>query len=503
MQRAEIKSKPARSASLLRARRPFQADFLQCDLRKASCGQCHRAKVACTGYRDTQQLRIKDQSQDVRRKAVARNEAPPFEPRSLTPSLEWQARDAFFAYCVTGSSKTWDFLKQFYDQIQIPEHLSLSIDAVSLAYLAHSAYSDVAFVAARERYVSALRMTNKALQSPEAAAKDTTLVASLLLDLFEKITNTEPRHEMAWAGHVHGALALVRLRGLDQFQDPSALRVLVRLSINLLTSCIASESPVPNELVALRAHVAKYLDVRDPKWRLSDLMVPYANLCSDMRRGQLFGDDCIRISMELDAKLQALALDMPPSWQYKTTILDSESERIYNYRFDSYPDRHTTRIWNVIRLVRIILSESVLRHCAEACLRLLRIATDNIETLACEICASVPQYVDCFGAARGRLSMPEESSWPKGAQHTLDGAGHLHSLSQSFDCYTLIFPLYVAGWSRGSPNNLKTWVIEQLHYIGSHFGIRNAALVGRILQQGIDVNPSAVYAMLGSYAFAT
>jgi hypothetical protein len=439
------------------------------------------------GYRDTKQLRIRDQSLAVRRKAVSRNAAPPPQPSSLALSLEWQARDAFFAYYVTGTSKTWDFLQRFYHLTHSPEHLALSINAVSLAYLAHQVHSDAALATARETYVAALRMTNKALQSPEVAAKDTTLIAPLLLDLFEKITNPEPRRDEGWTGHVHGALALVRLRGLEQFQDPSALRVLVRLSTNLLISCVASESPVPDELVALRAYAAKHLNARDPKWQLSDLMVHYANLRSDMQRGDLSIDNCISFSMGLDAKLQALALNMPTSWRYKTTITNGGSDRICNHRFDSYPDRHTTQTWNVLRLIRILLNESVLELClastsdltGEAYLRLARQATDNIGTLAGEICTSVPQYVNCLGAAN-----------------------HLHSPSQNLDCYTLIFPLYVAGRSRGSANTLKTWVIKQLHYMGSHFGIRNAALVGQVLEQGRDVNPWTVYAMLGSYAFA-
>jgi len=269
------------------------------------------------GYK---QLRIRDQSLAVRRKAISRNAASPSQPSSLSLSLEWQARDAFFAYYVTGASKTWDFLKRFYHLTHLPEHLTLSINAVSLAYLAHQVHSDAALATVRERYVAALRLTNKALQSPKVAATDTTLITPLLLDLFEKITNPEPQRDEAWTGHVHGALALVRLRGLEQFQDPLALRVLVRLSTNLLISCVATESPVPGELVALRAHAAKQLNPSDSKWRLSDLMVYYANLRSDTQRGHLSVDNCISFSMGLDAKLQALALNMPTSWHYQTTI---------------------------------------------------------------------------------------------------------------------------------------------------------------------------------------
>lgn len=459
--------------------------------------------MACTGYRDTQQLRIRNESQDVRKKALLRK-ATYSEPRSLALSLELQARHVFFTYYVTGFSKTWDFLKPFYIPTHSPEHLRLSIDAVSLAYLSHQAYSDVALSTAREKYVSALHMTNKALQSLEVAVKDSTLLASLLLDLFEKFTNDKSRHSESWKSHVKGALALVRLRDLEQFQDPSALRLLVRLSTNFLISSVATDTRVPDDVSALRAYAGERLNAGDPKWRLTNLMVHYANLRSDIRNGHLSSDDGIRMSMDLHAKLQALAFNVPASWQYKMTAVNHDSEMIYNHRFDSYADRHVTQTWNVSRLVRILLNEYVL-ECylepaaditANGCSLLMSTASYNIETLACEICASVPQYVDCLGAARSKLPVSEPIIT------AFDGAGHLHSPSQKLDCYTLIFPLYVAGRSRGSPSTLKLWIVKQLRHIGSHFGIRNAELICQILEKGADVNPWAVYAMLGSYAFA-
>ncbi|KAJ8098060.1 hypothetical protein POJ06DRAFT_260833 [Lipomyces tetrasporus] len=481
---------------------------LRCDLRSGSCRQCVRARVACTGYRDTQQLRIRDESQAVRRKVLSRN-ASTVDPHSLTVSLELQARDIFFANYVTGTSKSWDFLKPFSNPTLSPEHLTLSIDAVSLAYLSHQVYSDTALATAKERYVSALRMMNKALRSPEVAITDATLLASLLLDLFEKITNREPRNIESWTAHVNGALALVRLRGLEQFQDHSALRIMARLSTNVIISCVASDTRVPHELIALRTHTEKFLDVGDPKWRLSDLMVHYTNLRSDIRRGHLCIEECINISLELDGKLQALTRDMPRSWRYKTTIVDRESDMIYNHHFDSYPDRYVTQTWNVLRLVRVLLNESVLDYClptsggltAGASSLLVRMAYENIKTLACEICASVPQYVGCRGAARGWLLTPEESTLPQVLDSARDGGKHLQSPSQIFDCYTLIFPLYVAGRSSSSPNSLKLWVIKQLYYISIHFDIRNAELVGRILEEGTHVNIWTLYAILGSYAF--
>ena len=208
-----------------------------------------RANVACSGYRDTRQLRVRNKSLAVIRKVL--KNALPVETPSLALPVDLQARDAFFAYYITNTSKCWDFLKRYYHPTDSPYHLTLAIEAVSLAYLWHQVYSEAALATARERYILALRMTNKAVKSPKEAAKDTTLLASLLLDLFEKITNSEPRNKNLWRSHVDGALALVNLRGLERFQDPVEFQVLERLSTNYLVSCVASGSSVPNELITI------------------------------------------------------------------------------------------------------------------------------------------------------------------------------------------------------------------------------------------------------------
>jgi hypothetical protein len=347
-------------------------------------------------------------------------------------------------------------------------------------------------------------MTNRALQHPKEAEKDTILLVSLLLDLFEKITDSEPRDNKSWRSHIDGALALVNLRGLHKFQDPAEFRVLVRLSTNYLISCVASSSPVPDELVAIRAYAGKHLNVQDPKWRLSDLMVSYANLRSDIRKDILSYDECIRMSTELDLKLLALDLDMPPSWQYSTTVLNKESVRVFGLYFDSYADRNVTQARNVLRLVRILLNESfielyVASTADEKNLSSLEMAFQNIKTLAGEICASVPQYLDCGGPARAKLPTSEQLETRHNGPYQ---PSHPHTPNHKLDCYTLIFPLYVAGRSEAAPDNVKPWVIKQLHYMSGHFDIRNAEVVAQILECNAAVDQWEVYAMLGGYAFA-
>ena len=94
---------------------------------------------------------------------------PHFEPQSLPLSIGLQARDAFFASYVT--SKCWDFLKPYHHLADSPEHLTMAIEAVSLAYLWHRVYSDAALATARGKYILALRMTNKALKSSKEQIK--------------------------------------------------------------------------------------------------------------------------------------------------------------------------------------------------------------------------------------------------------------------------------------------------------------------------------------------
>ncbi|KAE8443122.1 hypothetical protein EG329_002366 [Mollisiaceae sp. DMI_Dod_QoI] len=393
--------------------------------------------------------------------------------------------------------KTWDFLEQFSHPTDTPDHLSLSIDAVSLAYLSHQVYSEAALTGARERYVSALRSTNKALQCTKSAATDTTLISSLILDLYEKITNVEPQGDKSWTSHVNGALAIVNFRGLSKFQDNSGLKVLGRLSINLLISCVVSGAEVPTDLNIVRAYCGKFLDVNDPKWQLSDLMVSYASVCNQIRKGQFSVEQQISLTKELDSRHQAFAFNMPLEWRFQTIYATiSDQERVWGKRIDKYADRHVTQTWNVSRLVRILLNESILEYCTTSPHRMMleEMAKRNIKVLAEDICASAPQYLHlrCELVARRPT-----------AEVNFQETAHIHTPAENLDCYILLFPLYVVGQSNYVAPEVKVWIIRQMQHMASHFNIRNAELVAQILSRGGEEHPWKIYAMLGSYAFVT
>jgi len=297
---------------------------------------------------------------------------------------------------------------------------------------------------------------------------------------------------------------------LENFQDPSEFRALVRLNNHYLISCVTNSSIVPDDLITLGNFVEKHLHVKDHTLQLSGLMVRYAKLSSDIRRGVLSKTECIRIAMELDEELQVVEFELPLSWQYSTTLLNQKSSQAFEFHFDSYPHRNTCQARNILRVVRMLLNECLVEQYLASPIgagqsALVRAAYDNIERLAAEICASVPQYVDCDGAARKKLPTSETSSLsdvrPEGNRdHGLPKPGHLHTPHHKTDCYSLIFALYAAGRSK-AVQDVRPWVIKQLHYIGSHFYVRHAEIVAQILERENDPNVWHVYTMLGSYAF--
>ena len=347
-------------------------------------------------------------------------------------------------------------------------------------------------------------MTNKGLKSSKEVTKDTVLMASLLLDLFEKITDSEPRNNKSWTSHVDGALALVNLRGLDQFQHPVEFSILVRISTHYIVGCVAGVSPVPDILHRIQEFIGKRLSVQDPMLRLSNLMIQYAKLCSEIKKGVLSNDEQIALSRELDVKWQALDSELPPYWQYTTRILDHKSERAFDLHFDSYDNPRVCQARNILRVIRILLNESLIDYyraslASDEYLPMIELAHDNIKLFTREICACVPQYIDCDSAARHRLLA-------SGNPHQAPiHRNHSHTPNHQLDCYTLIFPLYIAGRSQALPD-ARSWVVKQLHYISSHFYIRNAEVVAKMLERGEEAHatgPWEVYAMLGSYAFAS
>ena len=454
-------------------------------MKRKSCGQCLRAALTCFGYRDTEQLRIRDESELTERKALARISAVP--PQTLLISIEDRARCCFFSHYVVGMSRTYDVLQPLYEQCPSDKHLSATVDAVSLAFFSFHDYDARASIFAQKKYSKALPLLNAALRSSETATSDSTLLAILLLDLFEKLTKNSPHSIDSWMGHVNGALALIDMRGKPHLQDDTGLRLSVRLSTNLLISCVAANLPVPPALAQLRSNLEPHLNKEDPKWRTSGLVAKYANLQGAITDQHLSNSDIVGHATCLDREFKALINRMPPAWRYITTRIESTSERVYNQHFDHYADHFIAQTWNVIRCMRILLNNIISIHSAKQGLGTSSfahqavLATLTIDVLAKDVCASIPQW----------------TSYQNHSRKTKD-----YDAIQKLRCYIILWPLYVAAKYATPMTKIKPWALSQLRFIRCDIGIKNAGAVADILEKAPETCPWALYAMLGSYAFA-
>jgi hypothetical protein len=390
----------------------------------------------------------------------------------------------FFAYYVSEFSHTWDFLLSYSDPTTTPEHLSLGIDAVSLAFLSHQVSSPTAKHMGTQKYVEALKKINKIVQDPETAAKMSTLETALLLDLFEKMMISVSEMHGSRHAHVEGALALVKLRGITHFREGPEVRALLGLSLNATICSLSTGSAIPKEVREIRKHVAQFVDTSYPKWRLSD----------ELRNRTMSPPEIIARNAALDRKLEIVALEAGSAWSYERKFVSRHDQRVIapDGFFDVYPNRTITQMWNVLRLTRIQLCEDIIELCtplddAESVAELKRAKQVIVEMIR-EICASCPQMTNCSFVARRKL--------PDGA---VASSHHTHTRSHIFDVYILIFCLYVVAWSPNCPPVSREWTIGQLEHISEHFGIREAANILAILRKkgtGEHVDPWYVYSLI-------
>ncbi|KAK5053975.1 hypothetical protein LTR84_001937 [Exophiala bonariae] len=471
-----------------RACLPCRRRKLRCDLKRDSCGQCIRAGLDCTGYRNPHDLRIQNETKLVKRKVL--------EAKNVTvsrfgePSLQQKSRGAFLSHYVHGISGSYDVIALF-DNASLDTHLDASINAASLAFFHFQYFSPRASDLARKGYYTALKLVNVALQNPNSLASDSTLLAVLLLDLFEKFTNSNSRSSVAWMSHVNGALALIKLRDSIQFQTYIGRRLSFRLATSLLISCVAGSAPVPPALRSLRAELENYVNVEDPKWKLTDLSIKSADLKAAIHQGLLSNEEKILQSKQLDSEFSSLSANMPATWLSQRKYLERPSQRVFGQFYDLYPSYFVTQTRNVIRLTRIVLNHEI-RTLYKA--QPLDIDTTTeaiqltfidriIDDIAREICASGPQFT--------------------GAGESLTPNKKATDSVQKFFCHTLLFPFYVAGLYASPGSMIRPWVLNQLRYIAKEFEVRHAATVADILDSEEPKDPWSVYAILGSYAFAS
>ncbi|KAH7072644.1 hypothetical protein BKA63DRAFT_47785 [Paraphoma chrysanthemicola] len=535
--------RPSKGCQNCRARK------IKCDQKRPSCSQCRRAGRACHGYRDALSMMFKNESEVVAKKAEKRYEklakqkpaskkdprtpttdssewpfdqdwltsqvgthvvpytrypTPESMTREIVPSIEDQALGFFIGNYVAlpliVPRGQFEWVVELLAQPDTEEILRKSVYAASLAGFANACKSPTIMQQAQRTYGAALRMTNEALRFKETAIKDTTLIAVIMLGMYENFVFKDRRSIQAWAKHVDGACALLELRGKEQFQSSLGRRLFHQFYGVVMLVALETGREVPtamHELYQLMTPTSDY-SIHGRQWttRLIDVMHSAINLNKDKETDP---KTMVETALKIDHELDAIKGLMPRIWDYDVIHLDQPSEHLYSGTYHTYLEAWIAQMWNNVNSCRLSLYKIVRENLARGWMwhqpalfspteheSLNRIAEDVLRSTSTAIFASVPQITGMIpfpdlSMARRRASKAEPID--TAPLYTLQPAGTYLDVSKSTHMVHLIWPLYAAAQIDLISTGTRQWCIDVLHYVALRIGTRQAVVLADELKE--------------------
>ncbi|KAL6864056.1 hypothetical protein J3F83DRAFT_767045 [Trichoderma novae-zelandiae] len=472
---------------------PCRKRKLKCDLRKDGCGQCLRAGISCFGYRDSNDLVFRDQTRSVERKMLAAKASTvSLQLGTLNHPWNVRARHDFFAHYVFGLSSSYDILPALYEKAKPDDHLSASVDAASLAYVAnreHAASKEL-FRLAAQHYTIALRRINAALSNPELASADSTLQSVLLLDLYEKIMGRDLKAAAPWLAHLNGALALIKARGYNEMTRSDVSRTLAnKLFITLLISCYIASYRIPEGVVELGRRLDMFHDKDDCKWRISKMNQQMINFRTEIAEGKLSSRQIVAEAKRLHDAYREIEETSSQRWQPRQMMASEEDPAhrslIFRDYYHVYKDHYTTQVRNTVRIMHIQLQSYIQKNLeddgSDEYTRTRDESLSRTEHLAEEVIASVPQFV--IPGVHPNNNIPFSSV-------------------QTLKCGILLPAVFIAAGASNNPD-LRLWAIRTLRYMAASGNIRAASMTADMLEEHPGLDFRFMYAKLGGYAFTS
>jgi hypothetical protein len=170
-----------------------------------------------------------------------------------------------------------------FDNLSSSKCFISSTRAVALANLARETKSSELMSISRSTYAKAIKDVNIALKSKEVNS-NSTLVATLILGLFESITYTNESCQAgsltscleSWVAHTNGTVSLLNFRGMDFLQTDFGKELYIHVGTKMRASCARQRLPLPPDFVALDKQMAPLLQGMDPMvqfWPLLDMNI--------------------------------------------------------------------------------------------------------------------------------------------------------------------------------------------------------------------------------------
>lgn len=379
--------------------------------------------------------------------------------------------------------------------------LNACVSAVGLAGLSSMSRDSGILREARKFYGYALRATNKALSSPAAVKDDSTLLSVIILGAFETLAGSDRPSLAAWANHVHGAAALLKLRGFEQLRTLAGRQMYAQVAFSLLTSCLQRDMPIPEYVLSLRDEASRHMvDPSDRAWKMQNLMLSFTDFSGRLKQGYL-PDPMANLSqgLELEAGFEDLMTKYPEAWAYRTVYTDQHPEIIIFGYYHVYTSFWAAQLWNGLRSMRIMLNgiirDSLIKALPASESRTKQVISceQTMYALQRDIIASVPQQIGraldvndevYFDMTQQLGRMWEARPTGKPTQTTLS----LLPFIRLSGGYSLLWPLFVVGVSYVTTNEAKNWAIRVLRIVGTEMGIKQALVVAGLLETNTDVS---------------
>lgn len=342
---------------------------------RPGCSQCRRANIECEGYRDTFSLRLRDQTSLAARKtheraAKSRTTSPKTESEtecdetvSIHASVARELPEApetlalsYFMH-IYAPSAAFEYLVEVSATYLTTQPLADALLAPSLLLFSQNLRLPSVQALAQSHYATALRSTNSALSCPDLAISDSTLLAVLLLSLFEALVFQGRKIPVNWNAHTRGASELLRLRGEAQFDNSLGRHLFRHASLNIRTHCAQLGVRTPSVLCILESTQLERIYTTGRPRQFGRVVDGIANVRANINNltPMEHFSKLLELNNDLENILDGLRREVPFEVIDATAI--QGSIRTYKNKVYRYVSQRIARTWNMVRITRLFVAQ--------------------------------------------------------------------------------------------------------------------------------------------------
>ena len=277
------------------------------------------------------------------------------------PHLAQSARDlalSFFLRSYISTTLFETYLPQMYSAApNADDACSSAITAAAYAAFAKQTKQADYNVTAQHKYVEALSRLNVALENPQKARDDRTLLTTMMLALFEAINFKAGETPTAWINHILGTVELLKYRGHPNTESSVSASLLGHAIFNVRAMYILTLKVVPTDFVRFVRSTKPFFDPIGPSELLDPILQNLSRLGIDLRgntRCLLFlqAADIERQIAEFSTSLFTTVIPCLDDTNPSQTRAQPSEGYVYRSRSSRF-----ARMWNTVHLMRICLTD--------------------------------------------------------------------------------------------------------------------------------------------------